>query len=110
MSDSGVLDRLSKKWWGRGAPCEDPTNFTELGFFQTATAFLILLVGLVMASLSLVTEKLLGKRLKFFKDRESKRLKVFEKRQTAEHRHENPFIFRDPKLAIKGGSLPVADT
>lgn len=100
MSDTGVLDRLNKKWWGRGTPCEDPSRFTELGFFQTATAFLILLVGLGLASFFLITEKIIGRRFKSRINRRSKSLKFrLGKRTAAESARKQIFVLPDPKYA-----------
>ncbi|XP_070001442.1 glutamate receptor ionotropic, kainate glr-3 isoform X2 [Penaeus vannamei] len=106
MSDSGVLDRLNKKWWGRGTPCEDPSHFTELGFVQTATAFLILLVGLGLASFFLITEKIIGRRFKSRINRETKSLYIRGGTRTAAERARKHFlVIPDPKYANDYGGL-----
>ncbi|XP_042234043.1 glutamate receptor ionotropic, kainate 2-like [Homarus americanus] len=70
LTDGGVLDRLERRWWGRKIPCEDPEPFTHLDFTHTVTAFLILLIGFILASFFLIIEKVYKKclrnRKKFF--------------------------------------------
>lgn len=61
LRDGGVLDRLQRRWWERGTPCEEPSPYTHLDFTHTITAFLVLLVGFAVALLLLGVEKLCQK-------------------------------------------------
>nr|XP_053630937.1 glutamate receptor ionotropic, kainate 5-like [Cherax quadricarinatus] len=56
MSDVGVLDRIHQYWWGTPVACNSPTSYTELGFSNILTAFLVLLAGYVVSLLLLVVE------------------------------------------------------
>lgn len=61
LSDGGLLNRMRRHWWGRKTPCEDD-SFTDLDFTHTATAFIILLGGSILALVFLFLERLQWKR------------------------------------------------
>ncbi|KAK4326215.1 hypothetical protein Pmani_003249 [Petrolisthes manimaculis] len=56
LSDGGLLDRMKRHWWGRKTPCQDE-SFTDLDFTHTATAFIILLGGSILALFFLILER-----------------------------------------------------
>ncbi|KAG7163119.1 Glutamate receptor ionotropic, kainate 4-like 1 [Homarus americanus] len=56
MSSGGLLDRMHQHWWGKSIPCEAPSPYTELGFSNILTAFMLLLAGAVISLLILMVE------------------------------------------------------
>ncbi|XP_066961695.1 glutamate receptor ionotropic, kainate glr-3-like isoform X2 [Macrobrachium rosenbergii] len=56
MSAGGILDRISKQWWTQTIPCSEPSAYTELGFTNILTAFLLLIAGCVMSLIFLLIE------------------------------------------------------
>ncbi|KAG0717913.1 Glutamate receptor ionotropic, kainate 4 [Chionoecetes opilio] len=58
LESGGVLDRAYQQWWGKPVPCEAPSPFTQLGFSNILTAFLLLLAGMVVSSVIFALELL----------------------------------------------------
>ncbi|XP_045616456.1 glutamate receptor ionotropic, kainate 4 [Procambarus clarkii] len=56
MSSGGILDRLHQRWWGKPIPCEAPSPYTELGFSNILTAFILLIAGGILSILLLMLE------------------------------------------------------
>ncbi|XP_037779574.1 probable glutamate receptor [Penaeus monodon] len=59
MATGGLLDRMYQHWWGKSVPCEARSPYTELGFSNILTAFLLLIIGGLLSVLLLVFEILL---------------------------------------------------
>ncbi|CAL4136959.1 unnamed protein product, partial [Meganyctiphanes norvegica] len=55
-NDGGLLDRLKRKWWGKTKTCKIGNKVRDLGFEHTFTAFLPLVAGAIISSLTLFIE------------------------------------------------------
>lgn len=53
---SGLLDRMYKLWWGTDVSCKNSSPFEELGFSHTVSAFLVLVIGVVVGLAALAAE------------------------------------------------------
>ncbi|KAK3886329.1 hypothetical protein Pcinc_009505 [Petrolisthes cinctipes] len=97
LSDGGLLDRMKRHWWGRETPCEDE-SFTDLDFTHTATAFIILLGGSILALFFLILERVQWRRA-------VRNERVITK--TFMEKKKLPPIHRHPKQHRRGNMSPL---